>query len=133
MSHVTSTGDRDDTETETIVNSVECAGFCTTMNWCATGCLGGQLRIWDLSNNKCRHVCQHDAGITKLQWHPQRPWIVTAGVDGTAVWWDARSGECLRRIKCHSDMIVDLTVVVEGNDTTIYTASEDHTVRRFLF
>ncbi|RQM21339.1 hypothetical protein B5M09_004146, partial [Aphanomyces astaci] len=31
------------------VSSVECAGFCNTLNWAATGDLGGELRIWDLA------------------------------------------------------------------------------------
>ncbi|KAJ8546876.1 hypothetical protein ON010_g11358 [Phytophthora cinnamomi] len=44
-------GTVNDTSTAT-ENSVECGGFCNTMNWAATGCLGGYLRIWDLATNQ---------------------------------------------------------------------------------
>jgi WD40 repeat protein len=36
-------------EVEATENSVECGGFCMSMNWAATGCLGGALKIWDLA------------------------------------------------------------------------------------
>lgn len=36
------------------VNSNSSAGFCNSMQWAATGCLGGFVRIWDLSTY---HVC----------------------------------------------------------------------------
>lgn len=118
---------------EHIVNSVECAAFSTTTNWCATGCLGGELRIWDLSNNTCRHVCRHEEGITKLAWHPTEPWVVTVCVDGTARCWDARNGECMKTFMCHAEMIVDMLLVNSGygTPTTLYTASEDLSIRRF--
>lgn len=44
----------------TLISSPDSGGFCKTMNWAATGCLGGFLRIWDLSALHVR---------TSLPWH----------------------------------------------------------------
>lgn len=133
-----------------LVHSVECVAFCPSMNWVATACLGGELRIWDLANNKCRHVCHHECqtadpsshpvpdGITNMQWYPKQPKIVTGCISGRAFLWDARSGECLQKIQCHaSEMILSLLIhTYESQDgkeiDMLYTAGDDTTIRRFL-
>ncbi|TMW68491.1 hypothetical protein Poli38472_005959 [Pythium oligandrum] len=115
-------------------NSVECGGFCNTMNWAATGCLGGALRIWDLSTYQCRHVCQHPAGVTKLLWHPTQPIVYTCTVEGLIYVWDARTGQQLRVMGGHEDMILDMAFINEpGNATPIglLSGSDDETVRLF--
>ncbi|CAK4662952.1 unnamed protein product [Aphanomyces euteiches] len=122
-----------DDEGEGLVNSVECAGFCNTLNWCATGDLGGELRIWDLATYQCRHVCRHDSvGVIKLQWHPTEPFVYTVTTDGMIHVWDARNGQLQKRLSGHQEMILDMEFVVRnGVPLDVVTASEDETVRIF--
>ena len=52
------------------LRSVEAVGFAPStinLNWCATGGVDGKMKVWDLSNNQCRHVCMHGdkAAITR--------------------------------------------------------------------
>ncbi|CAK4167121.1 unnamed protein product [Aphanomyces euteiches] len=122
-----------DDEGEGLVNSVECAGFCNTLNWCATGDLGGELRIWDLATYQCRHVCRHDSvGVIKLQWHPTEPFVYTVTTDGMIHVWDARNGQLEKRLSGHQEMILEMEFVVRnGVPLDVVTASEDETVRIF--
>ncbi|EQC26391.1 hypothetical protein SDRG_15736 [Saprolegnia diclina VS20] len=114
------------------VNSVECAGFCNTLNWCATADLGGELRIWDLATYQCRHVCRHEAGVIKLMWHPTEPFVYTCTVDGMIHVWDARSGQLQRSLSGHQEMILDMDLIVRnGQLADLVTASDDETVRIF--
>lgn len=132
-------------------------GFCNTMNWAATGCLGGYLRIWDLSTyqvsneskrsllnegrcslrchcSQCRHVCRHPAGVIKLMWHPTQPIIYAGTVEGLLYVWDARNGALLKTLAGHTDMVLDMTFIPgaeNGNPLGLLTASDDESVRLF--
>ncbi|KAL7683563.1 putative WD40/YVTN repeat-like-containing domain superfamily, dynein regulator LIS1 [Plasmopara halstedii] len=115
-------------------NSVECGGFCNTMNWAATGCLGGFLRIWDLTTYHCRHVCRHPAGVIKLLWHPTQQIVYACTVEGLIYAWDARIGQLLKTLAGHTDMVLDITIVHDFNCDFVaglLTASDDETVRFF--
>ncbi|CAH0487485.1 unnamed protein product [Peronospora farinosa] len=115
-------------------NSVECGGFCNTMNWAATGCLGGFLRIWDLATNQCRHVCRHPAGVIKLLWHPAQPILYSCTVEGLVYVWDARTGQLLKTLAGHTDMVLDMTFVPAFDGVPVaglLTASDDESVRLF--
>ncbi|CAI5734076.1 unnamed protein product [Peronospora destructor] len=115
-------------------NSVECGGFCNTMNWATTGCLGGYLRIWDLATNQCRHVCRHPAGVIKLLWHPAQPIVYSCTVEGLIYVWDARTGQLLKILAGHADMVLDMTFIpaFEGVPVAgLLTASDDESVRLF--
>ncbi|RQM18412.1 hypothetical protein KXD40_001604 [Peronospora effusa] len=115
-------------------NSVECGGFCNTMNWAATGCLGGYLRIWDLATNQCRHVCRHPAGVIKLLWHPAQPIVYSCTVEGLVYVWDARTGQLLKTLAGHTDMVLDMTFVPAFDGVPVaglLTASDDESVRLF--
>ncbi|KAF1326413.1 Angio-associated migratory cell protein, partial [Globisporangium splendens] len=116
-------------------NSVECAGFCNTMQWAATGCLGGFVRIWDLSTYQCRHVCQHPAGVIKLMWHPTLPIVYSCTVEGLIYVWDARSGQQIKILAGHTDMVLDMAFVPGATPNAaplgLLTASDDESVRLF--
>ena len=126
------------------------------MNWAATGCLGGYLRIWDLVTYQvltnalthfsacipdhcfdllqCRHVCRHPAGVIKLLWHPSRPIVYTCTVEGLLYVWDARTGQLLKSLAGHTDTILDVALIpaVEGDSVAkLLTASDDESVRLF--
>jgi WD40 repeat protein len=44
--------------------SVEAVGFCpSNPMWCATGGADGILKIWDVNNGQCRHLCRAASSI----------------------------------------------------------------------
>nr|CCA14691.1 angioassociated migratory cell protein putative [Albugo laibachii Nc14] len=130
FTHVETNMEIGGTDAEQARNSVECAGFCKAMNWAATGCLGGLLRIWDLASLQCRHTCRHEGGVIKLLWHPTEAIVYTCTVTGLIYAWDARSGSQLRVWQGHSDMILDMSFVMNGDQIAgILTTSDDETVR----
>lgn len=135
-------------ESTTCWHSFRSAGFCKSMNWAATGCLGGLLRIWDLASHQvhnvlclpdeiwfffqCRHTCRHEGGVIKLLWHPTEAIVYTCTTTGLIYAWDARSGSQLKIWQGHSEMILDMAFVMNGGHATgILTASDDQTVRMF--
>ena len=63
--------------------------------------MDGTLKIWDLGNYNCRHICVHDGGVVKLAWHDTAPLVYTACTDGIIRVWDARSGEMLQALTGH--------------------------------
>ena len=89
-----------------VLLSIEAVGFCPSHPmWCATGGADGVLKIWDLSNGQCRHLCRYAAdrstpsdndhpskgrsvigGITRLCWLPsntaESPTAMIAAVAG---------------------------------------------------
>jgi len=114
--------------------SVETVGFSGRMNWCATGGMDGTLKIWDLGNFSCRHVCVHEGmpGVVKLKWHATLPLIYTAATDGVVRVWDARSGGLMLALTGHEDMILDFALHCgdDGMDV-ILTGSDDGKAKVF--
>lgn len=152
-------GDDDAAAVLELPMSVEAVGFASAAvnpHWCATGGVDGTLKIFDLANNgQCRQVCRLPSpplsgdtmeeggagggGITRLQWHPTLPLVVTASTTGIVAIWDARNGRLLQTLTGHTDTINDMTVQCSsssnggdgGNHTVIVTGSDDHSVRVF--
>mmetsp|Transcript_13870 Transcript_13870/g.21137 ORF Transcript_13870/g.21137 Transcript_13870/m.21137 type:complete len:453 (+) Transcript_13870:40-1398(+) len=120
--------------------SVEAVGFAPAAlnsKWCATGGVDGILKIWDLNNNGCRHICKHEsdagqmAGVTRLRWHPCRPIVFTSASDGMIRIWDARSGKLIKALTGHTDMINDLDINTFGETAIIISGSDDKSIRVF--
>jgi ribosome assembly protein SQT1 len=139
--------DEDDGAAE-LPMSVEAVGFSpSNPHWCATGGVDGVLKIWDLTSGQCRQICQppggtDDAsasapssvgGITRLQWHPTLPLVVTCTTLGNVHLWDARNGQLLHTLTGHVDVINDVSVLFSplNGSGTLVTAGEDHSVRVF--
>jgi WD40 repeat protein len=90
--------------------------------------MDGNLKIWDLGNYSCRHICQHDGGIVRLRWHDWLPLVYTACTDGVVRLWDARSGHCLYELTGHqvrtTTTTTTMTTVYLHIHTYIHTASQ---------
>jgi WD40 repeat protein len=144
----------DDEDEMELPMSVEAVGFAAPSvnpNWCATGGVDGQLKIWDLSNGgQCRQVCRlaslerpaaedgthaisSTAGITRLQWHATQPWVFISTTEGSVHVWDARDGKLLRSLTGHTDVVNDLHVTFsdQGRNAVIVSGSDDQSVRLF--
>jgi WD40 repeat protein len=136
------TDGKHDNEEIDLALSVEAVGFSSSnANWCATGGVDGQLKIWDLANGFCRQICSFEkageqqtaGGITRLQWHPTLPLVYTAASDGVVRIWDARNGNLVTALTGHSDMINDMSIccgIVDGKDVVV-SGSDDNSVRVF--
>lgn len=131
--------DDGDDEMVQLPMSVEAVGFAlSNPNWCATGGVDGVLKIWDLTNDggQCRQVCPppgDSAGITRLQWHPTLPLVLTCCADGAVRLWDARNGTLVKTMTGHGDIINDMGVdfFENGGTAIVCTGSDDKTVRVF--
>jgi WD40 repeat protein len=129
--------------------SVEAVGFATqnvNPSWCATAGVDGVLKIWDLTNGQCRHICKpapsgegegqqdnSNGGITRLQWHPSLPLVFTSACNGTIQLWDARNGRLVHTLTGHLNVVndMDLQFTDDGKTAVIISASDDKTVRVF--
>jgi WD40 repeat protein len=83
---------------------------------------------------QCRHVCHHPAGVIKLLWHPTEPIVYSCTVEGLIYVWDARSGQLLKTLAGHTDMVLDMAFIPAfgGNPVAgLLTASDDESVRLF--
>ncbi|OHS99364.1 WD repeat protein [Tritrichomonas foetus] len=114
-------------------NSVEKVEFSYDDNYIAVASMGGAVTIWSPNDLKNRHALQHPGGVTSLAWHPKRPYVISACVDGAVRVWDARSGELMSEMHGHADVITGLDVYFDGNVLLIITSSEDTSVKLWVF
>lgn len=83
---------------------------------------------------QCRHICHHPAGVIKLIWHPTVPIVYSCTVEGLIYVWDARSGQLIKTLAGHTDMVLDMAFVSASSTaapTGLLTASDDETIRLF--
>lgn len=94
-------------EEEIMMASVEAVGFASKIvnpNWVATGGSDGKLKVWDLKfeGGQCRQTCEvkdgQTGGVTRLQWHPNLPFIVASYSDAAVRLWDARNGNLIHTL-----------------------------------
>lgn len=108
-------------------DQLECVGFCRSpqLDVCATADIVGVIKIWDLTTNTCRVTMNHDedTAVTKLLWHPTKPFLFSSGVDRTVRMWDARDGKCVSVWHGHRDVV--LTMSLTCDHTRLVTGSDD--------
>lgn len=91
--------------------------------------MDGKLIIWDANAWQQRGACEHPAGVVRAAWHPTRPLVATACLDGAARWWDLRTGRCVRTCGGHADAVQDIALSPDG--AMALTGSDDATARVF--
>ncbi|RLN60122.1 hypothetical protein BBP00_00006159 [Phytophthora kernoviae] len=87
-----------------------------------------------LGHVQCRHICRHPAGVIKLLWHPTQPIVYSCTVEGLIYVWDARTGQLLKTLAGHTDMVLDMTFIpaFENNPVAgLLTVGDDESVRFF--
>ncbi|XP_014321730.1 F-box-like/WD repeat-containing protein TBL1X [Myotis lucifugus] len=100
----------------------------TSLDWnsdgtlLATGSYDGFARIWMEDGNLARTLGQRRGPIFALKWNKKGNYIVSAGVDKTAIIWDAHTGEAKQQFLFHSAPVLD---VDWQNNTTFASCSTD--------
>lgn len=72
--------------------------------------------------------------MIKLLWHHTLPIVYSSTVEGLLYVWDARTGQLMKTLAGHTDMVLDMTFIpaFEGNPVAgLLTASDDESVRLF--
>lgn len=110
-------------------DSVEAVGFCKSQQFAATGTISGALSIWDLNKEAVRFECRHPAGIVRLRWDDNEPFIYSCTLDGAINLIDARTGTLERQWLGHTSEILDMDI--SSKSRLIITGSGDHTARVF--
>lgn len=106
-------------------DSIECIEYSKIIPLVATCGMDGKLCVWEASNLKQRSVLIHDDGVVKAKWHPTEPLLISVSVDKTVRVWDARTGQCVRVFRGHTQPILDMSLSIDGRK--IISASDDHT------
>jgi len=100
----------------------------------ASAALDGSLCVWDTNTLSLRQKLAHPDGVSAMRWHPAAPLLATAGLDGIARVWDARSGLLLRAFSGHTQGLLDVLFAPLGGDAgALVTASDDGMARVFQF
>jgi len=113
-------------------NSVEAVSFCpdTTLSVVATGTLNGKISFWDIPSQIERQTYEQSAGVVKMLWHPQKPYLLfSAGLDGTIRLIDSRNGTLVRDYTGHKANILDIALSNDGK--FIISSSDDQTCKIF--
>lgn len=63
----------------------------------ATGSYDGVARLWTTEGELKATLVQHSGPIFALKWNTKGSYIVTVGVDKTAIVWDVQSGEVRKK------------------------------------
>jgi len=113
-------------------NSVETVSFCpdTTLSVVATGTLNGKISFWDIPSQIERQTYEQNAGVVKMLWHPQKPYLLfSAGLDGIIRLIDSRNGTLVHEYTGHTANILDIALSNDGK--FIISSSDDQTCKVF--
>jgi len=104
-------------------DSVEGVAISPTLGYVATASLDARVMVYEPSADSPRFTCLHDAGVTKVLWHPTKDWLVSSSLDRTVRVWDGKSGAGLVSWTGHKDAVMDVTVSSCGRHCV--SASDD--------
>ncbi|TPX34400.1 hypothetical protein SmJEL517_g02975 [Synchytrium microbalum] len=108
---------------ENHADSIETAGFCSSMPWAATGSVDSTISVWDIHTLRLRQTLRHDDAVVSVQWHPTNPYLFSASADKTVRLWDARSGNQERIWRGHQAPILSMALSSDGSH--VITGSDD--------
>jgi WD40 repeat protein len=98
--------------------SIEGIAFSADGSRFATGCAGGETRIYNVEDGKRLASMQGDAvGVFAVSFHPDGTQVATAGFDGKIRVFDAASGKLLNAfisVPIETTASEDVTLVVTG-------------------
>ena len=92
---------------------METVSFCpdTTLSVVATGTLNGKISFWDIPSQIERQTYEQNAGVVKMLWHPQKPYLLfSAGLDGIIRLIDSRNGTLVHEYTGHTANILDIAL-----------------------
>ncbi|KAI0567179.1 WD40-repeat containing protein [Gracilaria domingensis] len=95
----------------------------------ATAGADGVVRVWDVENSIERCKFFHGGVVSRVVWHPSRPFIASGSSEGTIVVWNVLEGKEVRKFGGHTAFISDLCFA--GDNNFIASTSGDGTVRLF--
>eukprot|EP01147_Barroeca_monosierra_P006561 gene6561-7513_t len=95
----------------------------------ASGCIGGNVQIYNLSTKLQISSMRHEAAIVKLQWHPRLPVLYSCSADTTLSIWDTRDGSQLHTCHGHTDTVLDFVAFSDG--FKVLTCGDDQKVMLF--
>ena len=114
--------------------SVECLLVNERLSIMVSASIDGRINFWDFDRANLRTsamVAPHEqqeeesVGITRMKWlNREQTEFVTASTDGVLRIWDCRSGELVRELTGHQDVVLDLGVNANGK---IVSCSDDCT------
>ncbi|KAI1291726.1 Angio-associated migratory cell protein [Halotydeus destructor] len=112
--------------------SIESVAFCPSLPLLATATVSGVIEVWDSSTFVCRTSMSNPSGISSINWNPiESSLLHVAGLDGSLITYDGRSGQQHSALYGHRDQILDFAVSKTNN--ILVTASEDSSCRVFEF
>jgi len=107
------------------VGSVESVDFSDVLPFLASGATDGTVKIWDLNTQTCRQVCRHEDSVIRVRFVPGSPTLISCSADGTTRLWDARSGQQMRVLTHHTNLVLNFAM----RPGIFVSCSDDHTCR----
>ncbi|KAJ3438430.1 division protein 1-related [Anaeramoeba flamelloides] len=103
--------------------------FIRPKPWFVSGCLDGNLRIFDMNSSQTRQKIQFKSEITKIVTHPENLLIHVAFADGNILTLDSRNGKIVKKFQKHKSRIIDMKLDLSRNQ--IYSCDNQGVVYSF--
>eukprot|EP00924_Labyrinthula_sp_SR-Ha-C_P002221 maker-scaffold_19-snap-gene-4.44-mRNA-1 protein AED:0.04 eAED:0.04 QI:85/1/1/1/0.75/0.6/5/20/420 len=111
-------------------HGVECLVF-SGENLLLSGSSDGTIVIWNFINQQRRFVVNISSVVIRLKKVPDSHFFVFGSSNGDIGLLDSKTGQVVKHIGSHQDMVLDLEIHREENSVLIFTASEDKTCKIF--
>ena len=86
------------------------------------------IHVWDIRGpQRIRTLQGHLDRAWTVAWHPQRPWLASAGSDGRIRIWDLERGICCRELVGHTGWVQMIAFSPDGD--RLASCGNDKTVR----